>query len=201
MLIKFIFFFIYDILINISCMNDSGNINIFKNNGIFINNNFTILEVEKIKYENINDEKIFIFKNGNYNNNLLVNFFSINCDIQIYINDKYNFEKINNIRNNDSFSIRIKLDEIENAKIKALYLKDDNNKFRTCPLIVNTIYENNSKLKFEGKEPTILFFYKYLKEIDLSYNYTKESFVTFSLIFNEIAKFKITYSYGKKEKS
>jgi len=54
MLIKFIFFFIYDILINISCMNDFENINTFKNNGIFINNNFTILEVEKIKYENIN---------------------------------------------------------------------------------------------------------------------------------------------------
>ena len=106
MLIKFIFLLICDILINISCIKDCENRNIF--NSI----NHTILEVEKIKYENINDEKIFIFKEQNYTNNLLVNFFSINCDIQIYINDIYNFEEINNIRNNDTFSIRIKLEDI-----------------------------------------------------------------------------------------
>ena len=116
MLIQFIFFLIYDILINISCMNDCENRNIF--NSI----NFTILEVEKIKYEIINEQKIFIFKKENYNDNLLVNFFSINCDMQILINDIYNFEEINNYRNNDTFSIRIKLEDIENTKIKILHL-------------------------------------------------------------------------------
>ena len=156
-------------------MNDNENKNIF--NGI----SYTILEVEKIKYEIINDEKIFIFKEENYNNNLLVNFFSINCDIQIYINDIYNYEEINNIRNNDTFSIKIKLEDIENTKIKILHLNNDNNKFRTCPLVINTIYEKNSKIEFEGKEPTILFFDKYLNEIDLLYNYTNDSFVTFYL--------------------
>ena len=48
MIIQFIFLLIFDILINISCMNDSENKNIF--NGI----SYTILEVEKIKYEIIN---------------------------------------------------------------------------------------------------------------------------------------------------
>ena len=98
MLIKFIVLLILGILINISCINDCENLEIFNSN------DNSILEVEKIIYENINDEKIFVFKkNENYNNNLLVNFFSINCDIKIYINDKYDLEKINNIRNNDSF--------------------------------------------------------------------------------------------------
>ena len=145
MLIKFIFLLILGIFINISCINDCENLEIFNSY-----DNST-LEVEKIINETINDEKIFIFKKGNYNKNLLVNFFSINCDIQIYINDTYDFEKINNIRNNDSFSIRIKLDEIENTTIKVLHLNYDNNPFRTCPLVINTIYEKNSKLEFEGK--------------------------------------------------
>jgi len=197
MLIKFIFLLILGILINISCINDCENLEIFNSN------DNSILEVEKIIYETINDEKIFVFKkNESYNNNLLVNFFSINCDIQIHINNTYDFEKINNIRNNDSFSIRIKSDEIENTKIKVLHLNYDNNPFRTCPLVINTIYEENSTLKYEGKEPTILFFDDYLKEIELSYNYAKDSFVTFSFIFNEIASFYIIYSYnGKNEKT
>ena len=194
MLIKFIFLLILGILINIRCINDCENLEIFNSY------NYSELEVEKIINETINDEKIFVFKNGNYNNNLLVNFFSINCDIKIYINDIYNNEKINNNRNNDSFSIRINLDEIENTKIKVLHLKNDNNPFRTCPLVINTIYEKNSKLEFEGNEPTILFFDDYLKEIELSYNYTNDSFVTFSFIFNEIASFDIIYSYGENKK-
>ena len=201
MLIKFIIFLFLDILININCLNNCENINIFKNNIKTNSTNYTILEVEKIINETINDEKIFIFKNENYNNNLLVNFFSINCDIQIFINDTYDFEKINNIRNNDSFSIRIKLDEIENTTIKVLHLNYDNNPFRTCPLVINTIYEENSTLKYEGNEPTILFFDKYLKEIELSYNYTNYSFVTFSFIFNDIASFDIIYSYNDENKT
>ena len=68
--------------------------------------------------------KNFLFLKKNY---------SINCDIQIHINDTYDFEKINNIRDNNSFSIRIKSDEIENTTIKVLHLNYDNNPFRTCP--------------------------------------------------------------------
>ena len=200
MLNKCMIIIFFNIFINISCLNDFENINLFKSNSKINKNDYSILEVGKIRNEDINDEKIFIFKNEKYKNNLLVNFFSINCDIQIYINDIYNNETLNNIRNNDSFSIRINLDEIKNTKIKVLHLKNDNNKFRTCPLVINTIYEKNSKLEFKGKEPTILFFDKYLEEIELSYNYEKDSFVTFSFIFNEIASFDIIYSYNGENK-
>ena len=119
---KYIFLLIMGLFINISSMNDCEDINKFNYYRGINSKDFTILEVEKIINETIKYKKFFIFKEENYTNNLLVTFYSINCDIQIHINDTYDFEKINNIRDNNSFSIRIKSDEIENITIKVLHL-------------------------------------------------------------------------------
>ena len=121
---------------------------------------------------------------------LLVNFYSINCDIEV-IGLENNIEKYD--LKNDSFSFKIMNNNIENTTIilrPRIDIINGYNKYnyalRNCPIVINSMYDN-SFLKMEKDKPTVFYFGKNIKQYNLLYE-LKNSFVTFSfLLFYQIS--------------
>ena len=120
-----------------------------------------------------NEEKLtHIFGFGDYNktkNDLIVHFYSINCNIKIKPNNngKINENEIitRNLTNKNEkfknmYSFRVKNSSISESRFKINYILNNNlhNNY-ICPLVINTIEINNEKsLKIEENSPIILFF-------------------------------------------
>ena len=156
-----------------------------------------------------NEEKLtHIFGFGNYNkteNDLIVHFYSINCNIKIKPNNngKINENEIitRNLTNKNEkfknmYSFRVKNSSISESRFKINYILNNNlhNNY-ICPLVINTIEINNEKsLKIEENSPIILFFEQDLNSFTLKYKLpdikpTKSMFLSFS--FQEITFFEI----------
>ena len=160
--------------------------------------NFT-LEPGKaqMKYLKDTNRNPFIFKDEGISNDLLVNFYSLSCIVEL----KFSKESINDMKLNENIvSMRIKKELIKTSDIiikEKIQLINGINKYsnkKNCPLIINTIDLNNLTLLVEENEPTILYFdKKYLEIINISYNVsTKNSnFLALSFSFNDVSKFNI----------
>ena len=116
-------------------------------------------EIEEIPLDTIQSFSIkiqnkfnFKFSPDNNDGDLIVNIHSINCNIKINRNNDLNIDNIKN-KYNDTFSFRIKSDEIGNANFTItplIYLNDEreknNYKSKTCPIIIT----NFKKKKFRN---------------------------------------------------
>ena len=124
---------------------------------------------------------------------LLIHIFSINCEIQVDISDNFGDPQLIKKINNDAYSIKI----IKNTNMKiklSLKQNNDDNNNRKCPLIINSMYDKEYNLTVEEHNPTIFYFDNNLQNINLKYNlndFTDNSYVVFSFLFNEKALFEI----------
>jgi hypothetical protein len=163
--------------------------------------NFT-LEPGKVQMKYLKDtnRNPFIFKNEGINNDLLVNFYSLSCNIEL---SSYTSQYISALKlNGNSISMRIKNNSFQTAEInikEKAHLINDINKYenkKNCPLTINTIDVGNLSLFVEENEPTILYFDEnYLKKIKLSYHIEEItkiiSYITLSFSFNNVSNFNI----------
>jgi len=160
------------------------------------------LEPGKVQMKFINDtnENPFIFRDKGINNDLLVNFYSLSCNIEL---SSYTKQNISSLKlNGNGISMRIKNNSFKTADIiikEKVSLINDINKYednKNCPLVINTIDVSNLLLIVEENEPTILYFEKnYLEKINLSYQIDKLSknisYIALSFSFNNVSKFNI----------
>ena len=156
------------------------------------------LEPGKIQMKYLKDQNRdpFTFKGDGINCDLLVNIYSLSCNVE----SSFNGRSFSSLKlNANMFSGRIKKDLINSSEIimkEKVYLINGNPKYKdkkNCPLIINTIDRSNLTLFVEENEPTILYFDKdNLETINLSYNISKNtSFLALSFSFNEVSKFNI----------
>ena len=199
------------------------NLNYYLSRGLSSSKVKSSIDEEEIK-KNINPgevQKEFLFNDKinlfninsfNYNkeNDLLIHFYPLDCNIKIDIESEYeddkkdvNIIKINNYEFGGFYTIiqKDKLDKII-FKIKTLILIntiDDYNKNRTYHLIINSFeYINNSNLIIKEKEPTFLNFNNTIDKINLVYNLNnKEKYIhpiSISFFIKEKVKFEIIVS-------
>jgi len=154
----------------------------------------------QMKYLKDTNRSPFIFKDEGINNDLLVNFYSLSCHIEL---DSYTSQNISELKlNGNGISMRIKKNSFQTSDIiikEKPHLINDINKYenkKNCPLIINTIDISNLTLLIEENEPTILYFDEnYLKKIKLSYPIEEIakliSFFTLSFSFNDVSQFNI----------
>ena len=160
--------FIFHIIKQRNCLNILED-NIILNNNINDNNLIItpgIIET-KYLYKRVTPFTLFFSNNVNYTYDLIINFHSINCLIDINIYNKSNKSDIGKALPNlighdkDTFSLRINKKEINNTLINIEPLNNDffYNYNRTCPLIINSIKISNSFiLSANEKEPIYLNF-------------------------------------------
>jgi len=164
------------------------------------------LEPGKVQMKYLKDQNKdpFTFIDDGINNDLLVNIYSLSCNVESSF-DGGSLSSL--ILNENIFSTIIKNDSINSSNIimkEKVYLINGNIKYKNkknCPLIINTIDKKNLSLLVEENEPTILFFGKIfdnkgvkegLKIINLSYRVSKkDSFLALSFSFNEVSNFNI----------
>ncbi len=170
------------------------NNNIQKDN--FKENNILKPGTSEIRVLNYMKEHYFSFdKNSNYDSDLIVNIFSIDCKIKVDNRENIKF-------NDDTFSFILEKKQLnDNANIKITPIKDIidgesryNYENRNCRIIINSIFSNSMELNVSKSEPTILFFNESLKKFIIKYeikNTEEDSFLTFSFIFNEKTNFTI----------
>ena len=170
--------------------------NIFNEYYNNLNINPENLEIKNIKYENDN---IITFDSPEKFGDLLINLFSINCEIQVNIYNEYCYIKKHE---NNTFSIKIPYYLINNINIhvkpviNGIYKYEE---YRTCPLAINSMYYGQFILNIEGNEPTVFYFSSEIDKIQIfiKKELNKKSFVTLLFSFNEEnTKFKIDYSDG-----
>ena len=196
---RIIFYILISILYskfhNINCEIKLGNQNDFNTSNI----EYLKLEPRKvqIKYLDYIKKNQFIFEGINETNNLLVNFHSIDCDIDIDNNPNTNL-KITEIKKN-VFSILIQNNEINNTKlfVNSLINSGNNEKykqFRKCPVVINSLYINEFKINIEEKESMTFNFNEDLPYIILLYkinNLKEGNFIILSFSFEENCTFNI----------
>jgi len=192
----FIFIFIfYSKFIN--CENNSGSQNDVKNKDYYYNYSLEIKKIQ-IKYLKYKQKNIFTFQDKNelVRKDLLVNFHSIDCNINISVNNKTeNFEEkvqITEIKKN-IVSITIKSNEINNPQLLVEPFINSGNyykyiKYRDCPVVINSYYINEPKIDIKEEESMALIFNELLSTIKFTYkikNLTEDSFIILSFISDE----------------
>jgi len=154
------------------------------------------LEPGKIQMKYIKDANRdpFLFKDEGINNDLLVNFYSLSCNIEL----KYSSKSISSLKlNENKISMRIRNNFTQTVDVIAKEKVDGNDKYKNkknCPLIINTIDVSNLTLLVEENEPTILYFNEeYLKKINLLYNVSikNSNYMALSFSFNDVSTFNI----------
>ena len=165
---------------------------------------YTDLTIEpgivQMKYLNDGNKKSFIFNDEGINNDLLVNFYSFSCNVELSSFTKQNISVLD--LNGNIISMRIKNNSFETVGIimkEVPNLINGINKYtkkKNCPVIINAIEYGNFTLLVEEKAPTILFFgEKYMDRISLSYKINDSiklnGFITVSISFNEVSTFNI----------
>jgi len=115
--------------------------------------------IVQMKYLNDGNKKPFIFNDEGINNDLLVNFYSFSCNIELSSFTKQNISALDlngniismRINNNSFNTVGIIMKEMPN-------LINGINKYtkkRNCPVIINAIEYDNFDLLVEEKAPTI----------------------------------------------
>ena len=144
----------------------------------------------------------------------LVHINSINCEIEVYLNNSLKEQKeekeekekknIKMIKNNDTFLINIDK-AITNMYVRPLNIQKDNINYRNCPIVINSMSKNDFLLNIKEENPTVFYFNKELKNLKLSFDlgdyFNNNTFITFSFIFYEKATFKINIpgiKYGQE---
>ena len=175
--------------VNITCkIENQNNINKIK------------IEPQKVHIKYLYYSKInsFNFIGKNELNNLLVNFYSIDCDIDVKTNPDKENANITKIKN-DVTSIIINKNRIKKVSLEVKPLinsgnNDKNEEFRTCPVVINSLYMDKFEINIEEKESMALSFNENLPYIILLYkikNLNEDSFVTLSFIVDENNSFNI----------
>jgi len=155
----------------------------------------------QIKYVSFSNANPFSFKSPVANKDLLVHFYSINCDIDI--NDSTGKATKRKIQN-DTFSFLIKSNFTASVRLVAkpiLNILDDINSkhstSRTCPIVINSVYINDFTLIEDDKEIVALLFGTNLKKLTYQMSNTKKNnFIAFSFMFDNIASFNVTTPDG-----
>ena len=156
--------------------------------------------IVQMKYLNDGNKKPFIFNDEGINNDLLVNFYSFSCNIELSSFTKQNISALD--LNGNIISMRINKNSF---KIVGIIMKEVPNlinginkypRKKNCPIIINAIEYGNFDLLVEEKVPTILFFKEnYMDRISLSYKINEaiklNGFITVSISFNEVSTFNI----------
>lgn len=151
-----------------------------------------------IKYLYYTKKNIFSFIGKNVLNNLLVNFYSIDCDIDVKTNPAKENANITKIKN-DITSIIINKNRIKKVSLEVKPSinsgnNDKNEEFRTCPIVINSLYIGEFEINVEEKESMALSFNENLPYIILLYkikNLNEDNFVTLSFIVDENNSFNI----------
>ena len=193
----------------INCQNYLGNQNDVNNANINYYDYSLELEKVQIKYLKYKRKNQFTFKviNELKHNELLVNFHSIDCGINII---KINKDSKKNVpitgNKTNIFSIVIKPNEINNTQllVKPFINSGNNNKnikYRECPVVINSYYINEPKINIKEEEPMVLSFIENLSTIELLYkikNLSEDSFIILSFIFDENLIFNINIKNESK---
>ena len=185
-------------IININCEIENHN-----NVNALITEYYNRLEPKnvQIKYLYYTKKNFFNFANINTNNiinDLIVNFYSIDCDLNIKTTTTYKNANITKIKNYIT-SIIIKNKLIKDIKfLVEPFINSGNNdkniNFRTCPVVINSLYVGNFQINIKEKESMALSFNETIPYIILLYkikNLNEDSFVTLSFIVNENNTFNI----------
>ena len=207
--------FIFHIIKQQNCLNNLEDNIIPNTNRDYNNLKITpgIIET-KYLYKRASPFTFFFSNETNYTYDLLINFYSINCIIDININNKSNMNDIGKVLPNlighdkDTFSLRINKNEIKNTLINIEPLNNDfyynYNYNRTCPLVINSIIIDKSfNLNINGKEPIYLYFNESFNNLILTYelkNFTQNSYVALLFSYQENAYFEVTVSDENKNK-
>ena len=206
-----IFHFIL-LLFLINCSNIKG-IESNDRKNIFNNINQDIeynIELQKVQFEHLNycqNNNFKIINNKSTNNDIFINFLSINCNINIDVknneNDGNNIILLNYSEDSYSFLIKKEIPSLENIIFQVNPLMDIINgkykyvyELRSCPLVINSgEYIEGNQINIETKEPTIFYFNDYLRQYNILYNVKNlemnETFVTFYFLFDRKSKFEI----------
>ena len=206
-----IFHFIL-LLFLINCSNIKG-IESNDRKNIFNNINQDIeynIELQKVQFEHLNycqNNNFNIINNKSTNNDIFINFLSINCNINIDVknneNDGNNIILLNYSEDSYSFLIKKEIPSLENIIFQVNPLMDIINgkykyvyELRSCPLVINSgEYIEGNQINIETKEPTIFYFNDYLRQYNILYNVKNlemnETFVTFYFLFDRKSKFEI----------
>jgi len=185
---KFIFYILILFLININCQKEKVNI--------------IELETEQIEYLSYNKSNIFTFEKTK-KNDLLINLHSIDCEIKIINKDNNGIKTIKD----NIFSILISNEQIGKQEfiVKALINSgnnDKNKKFRECPVVINSLYKDESELNIKEKESMALSFFDDIPFINLSYKIknNNDGFTTLSFLFDGNYTFNVDINNNKINK-
>ena len=171
-----------------------------------LNSNHSDFAIEptkvQIKYVSFSNKLPFTLKSPITTKDLLVHFYSINCDFDITDSSttKATMKKIRN----DTYSILIKGNAAGSTKLvvtPTINILDDinskHNTYRTCPIVINSVYINDFKLIEDDKETMALNFDTNLKKLTYEMSNTKtNNFITFSFMFDKTASFNVTTPDG-----
>ena len=160
-------------------------------------------EITQIKYINYSEYHEFSFRGIDKlkQKDLLVNFYSIDCNIEInnVVEDYEKYIFITGIKRN-IHSILIKKNK-NKKNIELLIIpsnisgnKDKFNDSRICPVLINSYYLGESKIIIENNEYMALNFIENITTIELTYqikNLTEDHFIVLSFISNENLNFNI----------
>ena len=172
------------------------------------------INLGEVQTELIYNEKIYIFYfdsfNHNTENDFLINFYPLDCDIKILKHEKkengIDIYPISNYEYDSYYSI-IKKENLNSTyfTIKTLVnSKNDYKKNRTFHLIINSFeYINNTNLIIKEKVPMFINFNNTIDKINLQYNLiNKEIYIypiSISFFIKERVKFEITISNNEDE--
>ena len=171
-----------------------------------LNSNHSDFAIEptkvQIKYVSFSNKLPFTLKSPITTKDLLVHFYSINCDFDI-TDSSTTKATIKKIRN-DTYSILIKGNAAASTKLvvtPTINILDDinskHNTYRTCPIVINSVYINDFKLIEDDKETMALNFDTNLKKLTYEMDNIKtNNFITFSFMFDKTASFNVTTPDG-----
>ena len=153
----------------------------------------------QMQTEILNNSLIYVFHFSDFNNQseLFVNYYPLDCQIEIEVNNKNDvtITKISNYEY-DAFSIVIKKNKTNSTFIRVKPLinpLEEKNKKRDYHLVINNFDENNPQLILNEKYPTLIYFYSNVKRMNFSYNLNNsEEPVVISFFIKERIKFNAT---------
>ena len=158
---------------------------------------YKTIEKGKVQTEFLNYSNIYQFNFSDIDNtdDILINFYSLDCQIIIVANEEdIEIKQISNYEY-DVFSAIIPNDKINSSffKIKPLInLLEEKNKKRTYHLIINCLDKNDPQLILNEKYPSFIYFNENLENITFSYELNNsEEPVVFSFFIKERAKFEV----------
>ena len=155
---------------------------------------YGIIQEESITLLN---SKYISFDDGMLENDLLIHIFPINCKIKVNIENEGSILSKNKNLDEESYSFKILKNKLKNSEAKinlSLNQNSEDLNNRECPLVINSMFDEDHKLTVEEHNPTTFHFDENLQNINLEYSledFDDDSYVVFSFLFNEKASFQI----------